>query len=864
MRLLSVYKIALLLSALVSLSVFATVPIAPISIAVKQPNGYEFKIYPKGDINREWIETADGKAVSKVNGKWFYLIKASDGSPQISPLAVGELSSLDLKKIPFATDLNFTKAPQNKQESIDIPHPLTLGRSPSYNYQRIESNNSMTEKTVQNGAPAAFTQNILLLRVSFTNQAFKYDAASFEQLMFSGSQSVKDYFLKASHNNYTLVGATESEGQINDGVVSVSLNLEHPNTKYGSTEMVHAAFAAADPYIDYSSFDTNGDNSISAKELSIVLIVAGYENSYGGSSALTPRVWGHKSSVSSVTHDGVTLSPYTMFGERHATSLANEHQATIGIMAHELGHLMLALPDLYDTDGSSSGVGAWGLMGGGSWNYVSGHQGSTPAGMLAWSKDQVNFSHITDASAGATSISSTTLGQTAQRIWIDKYKLGEHFLLENRTDDEYDRGLSNHGLLITHIDPSQSNNKNDVKRLVDVEEADGSNGAGSTSVYPGANNYMNFNSASNPNSNKNDGSVTNVEVNGISLLNGVISINDISMESSTSSHGYLTYMNNATSVSAFGWSNPAAWTALRYTNSTSLTTIDGVQVHSWEAGSADLYIYDSISGNGDLGTLMHSQLNNPLLGGYSRIILNQPYTFPVNSDVVIVLKITLNSLTYPVSFDTSESTSSGRGFVRSGNSGSFYSMFSGYGDLAQYLLLSGGDFDNDGIPDEIDTDDDNDGMPDAFEELYGLNPLDASDASVDLDSDGLTNLEEYQLGTDPTDNDTDNDGILDGVDTIPNGIWVTGQAGNGGTISPTSVEVNSGSTTVFNLTPEEGYSVRGVYGCDGVRTGNTYTTSEVTSGCTVTALFKSNAESNQGQKRSLLFKIIAARANIAN
>jgi hypothetical protein len=59
------------------------------------------------------------------------------------------------------------------------------------------------------------------------------------------------------------------------------------------------------------------------------------------------------------------------------------------------------------------------------------------------------------------------------------------------------------------------------------------------------------------------------------------------------------------------------------------------------------------------------------------------------------------------------------------------------------------DTDNDGEADLFDKDNDNDGMPDWWEKLHGLNPLDPSDADDDPDMDLLTNLEEFQLGTDP-------------------------------------------------------------------------------------------------------------------
>ena len=60
---------------------------------------------------------------------------------------------------------------------------------------------------------------------------------------------------------------------------------------------------------------------------------------------------------------------------------------------------------------------------------------------------------------------------------------------------------------------------------------------------------------------------------------------------------------------------------------------------------------------------------------------------------------------------------------------------------------------------------DGDGMPDYWEQQYGLDETSAADADVDSDGDGLTNLEEYQDGTDPESGDTDDDGMPDGWET---------------------------------------------------------------------------------------------------
>jgi hypothetical protein len=46
-------------------------------------------------------------------------------------------------------------------------------------------------------------------------------------------------------------------------------------------------------------------------------------------------------------------------------------------------------------------------------------------------------------------------------------------------------------------------------------------------------------------------------------------------------------------------------------------------------------------------------------------------------------------------------------------------------------------------------DSDHDGMPDAWEQKYGFNPKDPSDASKDANRNGYTNIEEFLNGTDP-------------------------------------------------------------------------------------------------------------------
>lgn len=109
-------------------------------------------------------------------------------------------------------------------------------------------------------------------------------------------------------------------------------------------------------------------------------------------------------------------------------------------------------------------------------------------------------------------------------------------------------------------------------------------------------------------------------------------------------------------------------------------------------------------------------------------------------------------------------------------------------------------------------DSDNDGLTDEFELNNALDPNDASDALGDKDADGLSNLEEYllgtsvlhqdtdgdtisdfdetQIGTDPLQADTDADGMVDGEELLRGTDPLSGDSDNDG-ISD-SVEVQFG------------------------------------------------------------------------
>ncbi|MEA1981355.1 MAG: M6 family metalloprotease domain-containing protein, partial [candidate division Zixibacteria bacterium] len=189
-------------------------------------------------------------------------------------------------------------------------------------------------------------------------------------------------------------------------------------------------------------------------------------------------IWSHKWSTNTpIQKDGVYVFNYTIQPEYWNTA----GDMTIGVYAHELGHVF-GLPDLYDTDYSSNGIGRWGIMSFGSWGGP-GNDGSSPAHPCAWSKIQMGFVTPTNVLSNTPSVSISNVEQnpTIYRLWNSGASSTEYFLVENRQKLGYDSYIPGDGLLIWHIDESQSSNDNQwfpgedstSHFLVALEQADG-------------------------------------------------------------------------------------------------------------------------------------------------------------------------------------------------------------------------------------------------------------------------------------------------------------------------------------------------------------------------------------------------------
>ncbi|EPD6974607.1 M6 family metalloprotease domain-containing protein [Vibrio sp. Vb2704] len=451
-----------MLTALLAGKSMATTPPSPVWHTIALSDGSSSEAILRGTADFHWFEDKQGNALLQEDGVWFFaqVQRESDTPILISTGVVKTQSSEPPESARFRPDLQ-VKPQLSSLKTIEPMARKNLLRS-AQGYQAMSS-------------PTVKQQPLLVVQVSFDDQAMVHD---FEQRVFNtNGQSVVDYFDKNSQGKFKVVPALESYGTANDGVIDVTVAQSHPNCHSSSTDKtctakLNAVFTEAyqklDPYFNLSAYDSNQNGTVEPSELSVMFIFAGGDRSTGVLNR--PAIWPHKFSHDDVTLDGKKITDYCVFADYQV-----DHQATLGVIVHELGHLMLGLPDLYARNSDAS-IGSWGVMGGGSWAQKPGdsYAGDTPVNMSAWSKHAAGFvvPTVTHESPAPISVNNDDV----KLVYLDPYlkEFGPRVYLENRTFSGYDRALAAEGILATSV--NVQNRFNDVGAMqVQIMQADGLN-----------------------------------------------------------------------------------------------------------------------------------------------------------------------------------------------------------------------------------------------------------------------------------------------------------------------------------------------------------------------------------------------------
>jgi len=334
---------------------------------------------------------------------------------------------------PFLADPNF-----KQKKGIDQAAPQKFGKQP----------------------PSPFKALVLL--VEFTDNPSSVGATFFDNLIFAAppANSVRDYFSDLSYGNFDLVTVNlpsavgwltapnpynGSSGYVNaDGICGTADDYGFGTFPQNAQGIVWDAVTLADPVVDFSQYDNDGDGVVDT----LFVVHAGPGAEFTGD---CNDVWSHAWSLpgAGLAVDGVNVDPYSMEPE----FWASPGDMTIGVFAHEAGHSIFGLPDLYDRDYSSDGLGPWSLMAGGSWN---GTLGDSPSWPDAWSHVQMGFvTPVTGYDFNVIRQKIAAVENTPNRAIYrinSPFDPNEYWLIENRRLVGYDAALPGAGFHIYHVD----------------------------------------------------------------------------------------------------------------------------------------------------------------------------------------------------------------------------------------------------------------------------------------------------------------------------------------------------------------------------------------------------------------------------
>ena len=463
---------------------------SPTPFIAKQPNGLELSILNRGNHLQGWHEYNGWTVVKNDDGWWLYA-KANDGNILI---------------------------PSNVKVGIDNPeqYPMMLQKGIRPEPRVLIDNAPIPDLN----STRTDTFHVPLLLVEFPDANAVYspeeigmvmNQEGYTHLNNENSGSFRDFYQEISYGNFLPIAEVSDWFMASNGHDYYSYNNGYQRVR----ELIRTAVDDLEATgFDWSVFDNDNDGYVDA--LNVI------HQGPGAEEGDYSNIWSHKSSLGnlSVSYDGVIISSYNISPE-----IQNGNLVAIGVLAHEFGHA-LGLPDLYDTDYSSSGSGKLALMASGSWG-TSNNSPWYPATMIGWCKEQLGWVDVVEINDDfdEVSIEQTYSSNIVYRVDHPQVE-EEYWLIENRQKIGSDTLMPTPGLTIWHINDNMAEgwavNNDEPYYGVGLEQADGmfalENGGPSNGgdVYPGTTNNREFSNSSNPNSSSLNGEPSMLRIDNIS------------------------------------------------------------------------------------------------------------------------------------------------------------------------------------------------------------------------------------------------------------------------------------------------------------------------------------------------------------
>lgn len=313
--------------------------------------------------------------------------------------------------------------------------------------------------------PLRGTLGMPIIAGTFADVTPKYDRTVYDAAFFGvdagvGPYSVTRYYREVSLGALGLTGETTPWIRLPRSRASyVDGDAGRLWQRYG--EFARDLLQRADGMVDWRRYDNDGADGIpdsgdddGAVDIA-VLLQPGAEYGCGPDSLRGFRETGYRlsllpgwngqpyvTSAMSATGKRIVIDDFV-----GASAVACQHgeivPTRVNIPVHEIGHV-LGLPDLYDYDGTSFGVGGWDIMG------IWAAPPARPPHFGAWARERLGWATVRRlATSGRVELSPVARNGDVVRIDLDGAR--EHVLLEYRAADGADASAPGTGLLVWHV-----------------------------------------------------------------------------------------------------------------------------------------------------------------------------------------------------------------------------------------------------------------------------------------------------------------------------------------------------------------------------------------------------------------------------
>ena len=303
--------------------------------------------------------------------------------------------------------------------------------------------------------------------VSFSDSALTNGAAAFNSQLFdttgsSATGSVYDYYQWASNGALRVIPtvvATVTVPHTRDYYGAGAHGINSTATPRNDAGLVMDLLQQCAQSVDWTRFDLDRDGYVDM--LWVVHAGVGGEGTPDADLSnlwsVTTQLSGYWSGtqpidVSAPGGPHTLIDRFTILPE--LSLLVPNHISEIGAYCHEFGHA-LGLPDLYDTIDPyqrDTGPGNWSLMSTGAYGgdnlspQYPVHPGAWCSLFLGWTQ---SFRPARDT---LVSLAPIAHGGSILELWFQGEYSPEHFLVESRRREGFDRNLPAEGLMVYHVD----------------------------------------------------------------------------------------------------------------------------------------------------------------------------------------------------------------------------------------------------------------------------------------------------------------------------------------------------------------------------------------------------------------------------